>query len=172
MKYIVKVDDFELSEDEYLAVQDNELSLFEVLDNRFTNDRLNIYIKDFQQASQISVTRLVVLQACGLYNGRIRQIHFPFIMNSGTSSTELNDMLTNFVDYVDSFYGLNDPIYPMTYKDTGLPLTKIDILAATEKYLSMCSKTNAEFCSWGDGDSIDRERVRDILLADYNLEIK
>ena len=47
MKYIVKVDDFELSEDEYLAVQDNELSLFEVLDNRFTNDRLNIYIKDF-----------------------------------------------------------------------------------------------------------------------------
>ena len=47
MKYIVKVDDFELSEDEYLSVQDNELSLFEVLDNRFTNDRLNIYIKDF-----------------------------------------------------------------------------------------------------------------------------
>tara|TARA_B100002019_G_scaffold154222_1_gene132938 strand:+ start:130 stop:273 length:144 start_codon:yes stop_codon:yes gene_type:complete len=47
MKYVVKVDDFELSEDEYLAVQDNELSLFEILDNRFTNDRLNIYIKDF-----------------------------------------------------------------------------------------------------------------------------
>ena len=47
MKYVVKVDDFELSEDEYLAVQDNELSLFEVLDNRFTNDRLNMYIKDF-----------------------------------------------------------------------------------------------------------------------------
>ena len=81
-------------------------------------------------------------------------------------------MLTNFVDYVDSFYGLNDPLYPMTYKDTGLPLTKVAILGATEKYLSMCSKTNAEFCSWGDGDSIDRERVRDILLADYNLEIK
>ena len=40
-------------------------------------------------------------------------------MNLGTSSTELNDMLTDFVNYVDSFYGLNDPIYPMTYKDTG-----------------------------------------------------
>ena len=53
-------------------------------------------------------------------------------MNSGTTSTELNDMLTGFVDYVDSFYGLNDPIYPMTYKDTGLPLTKVDILSATE----------------------------------------
>ena len=54
-------------------------------------------------------------------------------MNSGTTSTELNDMLTDFVNYVDSFYGLNDPIYPMTYKDTGLPLTKVDILGATEK---------------------------------------
>ena len=48
MKYVVKVDDFELSEDEYMAVQDNELSLFEILDNRFSNDRLNIYIKDFK----------------------------------------------------------------------------------------------------------------------------
>ena len=34
-------------------------------------------------------------------------------MNSGTPSTELNDMLTNFVNYVDSFYGVNDPLYPM-----------------------------------------------------------
>ena len=46
MKYVVKVVDFELSEDEYLAIQDNELSLFDILDNRFTNDRLNIYIQD------------------------------------------------------------------------------------------------------------------------------
>jgi len=46
MKYVVKDDDFELSEDEYLAIQDNELSLFDILDNRFTNDRLNIYIQD------------------------------------------------------------------------------------------------------------------------------
>ena len=114
----------------------------------------------------------VVLQARGLYNGRIRQIHFPFIMNSGTSSTELNDMLTDFVNYVDSFYGLNDPIYPMTYKDTGLPLTKLDIYGATEKYLSMCADPKAELCTWGDGDSLDRERVRDILLDEYNLELK
>ena len=46
MKYVVKVDDFELSEDEYMAVQDNELSLFDILYNRFSNDRLNIYIQD------------------------------------------------------------------------------------------------------------------------------
>ncbi len=39
-------------------------------------------------------------------------------MNSGTSSTELNDMLTNFVNYVDSFYGQNDPLYPMMSRET------------------------------------------------------
>ena len=36
-------------------------------------------------------------------------------MNSGTSSTELNDMFTDFVNYVDSFYGQND-LYPMMSK--------------------------------------------------------
>ena len=46
-------------------------------------------------------------------------------MNSGTTSTELNDMLTNFVEYVDSFYGQNDPLYPLV-KD-GKPLSKVDI---------------------------------------------
>ena len=53
-------------------------------------------------------------------------------MNSGTSSTELNDMLTDFVKYVDSFYGVNDPLYPMMNVETKQPLSKIDILAATE----------------------------------------
>ena len=93
-------------------------------------------------------------------------------MNSGTTSTELNDMLTDFVNYVDSFYGLNHPIYPMTYKDTCLPLTKLDIYGATEKYLSLCADPKAELCTWGEGDSLDRERVRDILLDNYKLEIK
>ena len=92
-------------------------------------------------------------------------------MNLGTSSTELDDMLTDFVDYVDSFYGLSDPIYPMTYKDTGLPLTKTEIYGATADYLSKCSDDSEELCTWGDGDSLDRERVRDILLADYNMEL-
>ena len=88
------------------------------------------------------------------------------------SIKEYDKVVRKFVDYVDSFYGLNDPIYPMTYKDTGLPLTKLDIYGATEKYLSLCSDPKAELCTWGDGDSLDRERVRDILLDEYNLEIK
>ena len=53
-------------------------------------------------------------------------------MNSGTTSTELNDMLTNFVNYVDSFYGVNDPLYPMMSRETKQPLNKHDILCATE----------------------------------------
>ena len=56
-------------------------------------------------------------------------------MNSGTTSTELNDMLTNFVEYVDSFYGVNDPLYPLVKE--GKPLSKVDIFGA-EKYLGKC----------------------------------
>ena len=76
-------------------------------------------------------------------------------MNSGTTSTELNDMLTNFVDYVDSFYGVNDPLYPMMSRETKQPLTKFDILRATENYLAMCDKAEKgglSHYSWGDGD--------------------
>ena len=100
-------------------------------------------------------------------------------MNSGTSSTELNDMLTNFVEYVDSFYGVNDPLYPLV-KD-GKPLSKVDILGATEKYLSLCAyyeKQDKNWTSdykvmvWGDGDSLDRERVRDILLDEFGYTHK
>ena len=92
------------------------------------------------------------------------------IMNSGTSSTELNDMLRNFVEYVDSFYGVNDPLYPLV-KD-GNPLSKLDIYGATERYLSLCADPKAELCTWGDGDSLDRERVRDILLNEYGYTHK
>ena len=92
------------------------------------------------------------------------------IMNSGTYSTELNDMLTNFVEYVDSFYGVNDPLYPLV-KD-GQPLSKLDIYGATERYLSLCNDPKAELCTWGDGDSLDRERVRDILLDEFGYSHK
>ena len=100
-------------------------------------------------------------------------------MNSGTSNTNLNDMLTNFVDYVDSFYGQNDPLYPMMSRETKQPLTKYDILRATENYLSLCAyyeqqdknwTSDYKVMVWGDGDSLDRERVRDILLEEYNYE--
>ena len=91
-------------------------------------------------------------------------------MNSGTSSTELNDMLTDFVNYVDTFYGQNDPIYPMMCRETKQPLTKFDIKRASQNYLTMCLDETNKLCIWGDGDSFDREKVRDILLNDYNYK--
>ncbi len=36
-------------------------------------------------------------------------------------------MLEEFVNYVDSFYGQNDPLYPMMSRETKQPLTKFDI---------------------------------------------
>ena len=71
--------------------------------------------------------------------------------------------IDDFVDYVDSFYGQNDPLYPLVYQ--GQPLTKTDILQATIVYLDQCQNDDFEFCTWGDGDSLDRERVRDIYLT-------
>ena len=91
-------------------------------------------------------------------------------MNSGTSSTELNDMLTNFVNYVDSFYGVNDPLYPMMSRETKQPLSKVDILGATENYLSMCSDESNNYALGGMAILLIRERVRDILLEEYNYK--
>ena len=94
-------------------------------------------------------------------------------MNSGTTSTELNDMLTEFVAYVYSFYGdKKDALYPLFNVDTDKQVDKIDILGAVYDYLHEITRRNDEYFTWGDGDSLDRERVRDILLDEYNLEIK
>ena len=86
------------------------------------------------------------------------------------TTTKGMTLIQEFVDYVDSFYGQNDPLYPMMSRETKQPLTKFDILRATENYLSMCSDDSNELCTWGDGDSLDRERVRDILLEEYNYK--
>ena len=78
--------------------------------------------------------------------------------------------INQFVDYVDSFYGTNDPIYPMMSQQTKQPLNKMDIERASMNYLVKCLDENETLCTWGDGDSLDRERVRDILLEEYNYK--
>ena len=71
-------------------------------------------------------------------------------MNSGTSSTELNDMLTNFVNYVDSFYGVNDPLYPMINQETKQPLSKVDILVQQiTTYLCVVTREFKQIASGG-----------------------
>ena len=67
--------------------------------------------------------------------------------------------LNEFIDYVWSFYGEHsDTLYPIK------GLTKKDILEASWLYLQMCCYPSMPEYSWGDGDSTDREHVRDILL--------
>ena len=88
----------------------------------------------------------------------------------GMTTKESMIAIQEFVDYVDSFYGTNDPLYPMMSRETKQPLTKFDIHRATMNYLVMCLDENEKLCTWGDGDSLDRERVRDILLEEYNYK--
>ena len=89
-------------------------------------------------------------------------------MNSGTTSTKLNDMLTEFVDYVYSFYGdKKEALYPLFNVDTDKQVDKIDILGAVYDYLHEITRRNDEYFTWGDGDSLDRERVRDFLVRNY-----
>ena len=74
--------------------------------------------------------------------------------------------LNEFVDYVWSFYGEHsDTIYPIK------GLTKQDILDALNVYQDRiieaeCNNGRRFYVSysWGGGDSLDRERVRDIIL--------
>ena len=92
-------------------------------------------------------------------------------MNSGTSNTRLSDMLTDFTDYVFSFYGdKKEALYPLFNVETDKQVDKQDILSATYDYLKMINERNDEYFTWGDGDSLDRERVRDILVMKYGYD--
>ena len=92
-------------------------------------------------------------------------------MNSGTSNTRLSDMLTDFTDYVFSFYGdKKEAVYPLFNVETDKQVDKQDILSATYDYLKMINERNDEHFTWGDGDSLDRERVRDILVMKYGYD--
>ena len=80
--------------------------------------------------------------------------------------------MEEFIYYVYSFYGANDRLYDLTYD--GKLVTKEDIFAAFRIYQSRLF--NAYFSdnlrySWGGGDSLDRERVRDILIEDFHFTL-
>jgi len=76
--------------------------------------------------------------------------------------------LNSFVEYVWSFYGEHDDtIYPIK------GLTKDDILDAFKVYRKRIQEAESNnglwfnvTYSWGGGDSLDRERVRDIILEE------
>jgi len=74
------------------------------------------------------------------------------------------DDKSDFIEYVWSFYGTDDPVYPIQ------GLTKEMIVLATAIYLILDKDDSRPDMNWGDGDSIDREHVRDIILDTFNLK--
>ena len=62
-----------------------------------------------------------------------------------------------FLDYVMSFYGDADALYPID------GLTREEVALATLNYLDLCAVSDV--VNWGDGDSLDRERVREFIIS-------
>ena len=68
--------------------------------------------------------------------------------------------MSTIKSYIESFYGdVPDALHP-------IGATRQMITEATKIYLAM------EPEMWGDGDSMDRECVRDIMIQKFNLEWK
>ena len=74
-------------------------------------------------------------------------------MDSYTKNTM--DNFKEFLDYCMDFYNPTSGLYPID------GLTRAEVALATLNYLDLVACTDIE---WGDGDSLDRERVRDILI--------
>ncbi len=73
--------------------------------------------------------------------------------------------LQEFIEYVWEFYSPNNGIYPIK------GLTREDIFVAIKEYnrrINVAKDNDNKYFnvtySWGGGDSLDRERVRDIIL--------
>ena len=79
---------------------------------------------------------------------------------------------SQFINYVLDFYGQSG-IYPLADPVIANKFVeRDDVLKAFKKYKSLLEnarllRTNY---TWGGGDSLDRERVRDILLQNYNFQ--
>ena len=85
---------------------------------------------------------------------------------------------SQFINYVLDFYG-KCGIYPLANPIINNKFVeRDDVLRAFEKYKTLLNASiqlQIELqienrYTWGDGDSLDRERVRDILLQNYNFQ--
>ena len=73
--------------------------------------------------------------------------------------------IDEFIDYVWEFYNPNSDLYPIK----GLTVTDIfDAIAVYQERIEAAKSNNGRWYnvtySWGGVDSLDRERVRDIIL--------
>ena len=82
-------------------------------------------------------------------------IHILLIKTRGNKMTETQQK--TFINYCYDFYGMGG-IY-------DLGVTMQDVEFAVALYEDKCNRYPE---MWGDGDSVDRERVRDILVAIFH----
>lgn len=75
-----------------------------------------------------------------------------------------NPELVHFRNYVLSFYAY-DGLYPVE----GLSVDVVE--HAIMEYLEICSSTTRHE-TWGCGDSLDRERVRDLIIDTTSSKLK
>ena len=61
-----------------------------------------------------------------------------------------------------TFYNEKDGIYPIK------GLTNSMVIKGVQSYIAQIGESRS--LQWGGGDSLDRERVRDIILADNDVE--
>ena len=85
---------------------------------------------------------------------------------------------SQFIDYVLDFYGKSG-IYPLANPVIyNKFVERDDVLKAFKKYKTLLNASSLlekelkieNRYTWGDGDSLDRERVRDILLNNYKFQ--
>ena len=78
-----------------------------------------------------------------------------------TQIKAITEMMSEFIVYVNKFYNAKTGVYPIK------GMTNTMVLDAVQKYINSLN----DDITWGGGDSLDRERVRDIILADNNVEV-
>ena len=79
-----------------------------------------------------------------------------------TNTNTIVNTLCDFIAYVDSFYNEKSGIYPIK------GMTNSMVIKGVQSYITQIGES--ESLEWGGGDSVDRERVRDIILADNDVE--
>jgi hypothetical protein len=88
--------------------------------------------------------------------GRVSK-DYSVVVDSKVSKEDVNE----FIDYCNEFYGKKG----LYAEDLDGGFTREEIKEAVIKYLEKLEYSQ----SWGNGDSLDRERVREILQPSYSL---
>ena len=78
-----------------------------------------------------------------------------------TNTNTIVNVLCDFIAYVDSFYNEKDGLYPIK------GMTNSMVIKGVQTYITQIGES--ESLEWGGGDSLDRERVRDIILENNDV---